>query len=204
VIHLTQQATRTMAPDRLRAELRAEAKGGNARQIQADINKRMQAALAAAKTHPEVTAETGAYSVNRDFSVRDAEAWQGFQSLILSSKDFAALLALVGDLQGSGLLVTGMQFSLARETLAAAQSDLTASALAALKSRAAEVAGDLGLRLDHFKDITVGNASANSNPVPMQMRATAAAAMPPPVAEAGDATIALTIEADAVLAPSKP
>jgi predicted secreted protein len=204
-IRLTQQATRTMAPDRLRAELRVEAKGSDARLIQAEINRHMQAALAKAKAHPDVTAETGSYSVSHDFSVQNRQVWQGDQTLILTSPDFSGLLALAGEMQGDGLLVSGMNFFLAHETLAAAQSELTSSALAGLKARAEEVAKDLGLRLDRFKDITVGNANANTNPVPlMRMQAMAPAAMPPPVAQAGDATVSLSVEGVAVLVSAKP
>ena len=202
-IHLTEQATRMIAPDRLRAQLRVEAKSSDARQLQADINRRMQAALDKAKRHPEVTAETGAYAVNRDYSAKDKERWLGTQVLILSGKDFGALLALAGELQGDGMLVSDMRYEVARETLAAAQSALTASALAALKTRAGEVAAALGLALDRFKSVTVGNATTNVNPMPMarfQAAGMAASPMPPPAAEAGEATVSLTVTADVILA----
>lgn len=204
-IHLAQQATRQMAPDQLRAELRFEGEGANARQLQADINRRMQAALAKAKAHSEITAETGGYSVNRDFSSKDRSAWHASQSLILTARDFSGLLDLVGELQGDGMLVSAMEFFLARETLLSAQSALTAAALEALRTRADEVAADLHMKVDHFEDITVGNAAANTNPVPMmRMNSALAAPVPPPVAQPGVATVSLTVSADIVLAPGKP
>ncbi len=204
-IHMTQQATRQMAPDRLRAELRVEAAGADARQLQADINQHMQGALDKAKAHTEITAETGAYSVNRDFSSKDKARWQASQSLILTARDFAALLDLVGDLQGDGMLVSQMEFFLARETLAAAQSALTASALDALRTRADEVAGRSPLMVDHVEDITVGNATANANPVPMmRMRASAAAVLPrPPWRRPATRRYRSTVSADVVLVPGK-
>ncbi|HUB95642.1 MAG TPA: SIMPL domain-containing protein [Stellaceae bacterium] len=206
-IHLMQQATRMVPPDRLRAELRVEIKGNDARQVQAEVNRRMEAALAKAKTHADTMAETGAYTVNRDYSVANKQVWQADQSLILTSADFGGLLTLVGQLQGDGLLVSEMQFFLARETLANTQSALTAAALDALKARADEVARDLGMQVDHFEDLTVGNANASTNPVPFPRFAMALAAVPaapPPTAQAGDATVSLAVSADVMLARGRP
>jgi predicted secreted protein len=202
-LNLTQVATRTMVPDRIRAILRIEVKGANARQVQADLNQRMAAALDKAKLVVAVKSETGAYAVTRDFNSKDRDLWHASQTLSLSSADFAAVLSLVGDLQDAGLLMSGMEFFLAPETLKAAESDLTAAALAALRARAEEVARDLGMTLDHYKTISVSNASA-----PIRARAeffatSAASSAPPPVAQAGDATVTLTVTAVIVLAPSK-
>jgi predicted secreted protein len=204
-LDLTQVATRTMAPDRIRAILRIDVKGGNARQVQADLNQRMAQALDRAKPVAAVKSETGAYAVNRDFTSKDRDVWHASQTLILSSADFAAVLSLVGDLQGAGLLMSGLEFFLAPETLKAAESDLTATALAALRARAEAVAKDLGMTLDHFKTISVSNASA-----PIRARAelfaspSAASSSPaPPVAQAGDATVTLSVTAVIVLVPSK-
>jgi uncharacterized protein len=203
-IHLTQEATRQVPPDRLRASLRVEAKGADPRQVQADVNRRMKAALAKAKSHADVTAETGGYSVNRDFSQKDKVVWQGDQTIDLTSPNFDALLSLVGELQGDGLLIGELHFFLARDTLQNAQSALTSAALDELKTRADEVAHDLGLRVDHIEDLTVGNATASTNPVPLMRFAAAAAPAPPPVAQAGDATVSLTVQADVILTRVKP
>ena len=201
-IHLNQTATRAMAPDRLRAVLRIEAKSGNARQLQAEVNKRMAAALDKAKSVPAVTAETGAYAVNRDFTAKDRELWQASETLTLSSHDFDAVLSLVGDLQGAGLLMSELQFDLAPETLSSVQTDLTTAALGALRTRARDVAKDLGMTIDHYRSVTIGNATENSRPIP-RFAAAAASTMAPPVAQPGDATVSLTVNADIVLAPSK-
>ena len=207
-IHFTQQATRDMAPDRLRAVMRFQAKGSNPRQLQAEINRRMTAALDKAKGRAGVTAATGAYVVSRDYSISDSRnAWIGSESLTLSSKDFDAVLALVGELQGDGLLISGLQFYLAPETLKSLERDLTAAALVGLKARAEDVAKDLGMSVDRYKTIDVGNAIVPSGPMLLRgMASTAAAApaMPPPAAQPGDETVSLSVTADVVLAPAKP
>lgn len=202
-LDLTQMATRTMAPDRIRAILRIEVKGANARQVQAELNQRMAAALDQAKAVAAVKSETGAYSINRDFNGKDRDVWHASQTLILSSADFAAVLALAGDLQGAGLLMSGMIFFLAPETLKAAESELTATALAALRARADEVAKDLGMTLDHYKTIGVGNASAPVMRGRELFAPASAAPVPPPAVQAGDATITLDVTAVIVLVPSK-
>ncbi len=205
-IHLSQQAVRVMARDRLRAELRIEAKGNNGRAIQAEINKRMAAALEKLKAYPAVIAETGSYSVDRDYSTKEHDLWQGSQSLSLSSEDFDAVLSLVGELQSSGLLMSEMRFFLAPETLTTVQDELTATALTALRARADNVAKDLGMSIDHYKQIGIGNAHEDSDR--SAARSTGAAASgsrkaPPPAAQAGDATVMLSVSADVVLAPAR-
>src|ERR1043165_8307941 len=63
VIHLTERAERVMARDHLRAGLAVEATGPVAAQVQAEINRRMEAALAKAKSVATVKVQSGGYSV---------------------------------------------------------------------------------------------------------------------------------------------
>ncbi len=205
-IHLSQQAMRIMARDRLRAELRIEAKGNNGREIQAEINKRMAAALAKVKAYPAVTAETGSYAVERNYSTKEQALWQGSQSLSLTSEDFDAVLSLVGDLQSSGLLMSEMQFFLAPETLTAVQDDLTATALGGLRARAENVAKDLGMAIDHYRQIVIGNAREDNERAAARSTGAMSVARrraPPPAAQAGDAAVMLSVSADVMLAPAR-
>src|SRR4051812_14316974 len=63
MLHLSESADRAVRRDRLRVQLRVEAAAGNAKQVQADINKRMAGALAKVKTVAGIKPETGGYSV---------------------------------------------------------------------------------------------------------------------------------------------
>jgi uncharacterized protein len=203
-IHLSQQAVRVMARDRLSAALRIEAKGNNGREIQAEINRRMGAALAKVKAYPAVTAETGSYSVDRNWSTKEPDRWQGSQSLNLSSEDFDAVLSLVGELQATGLLVSEMQFFLAPETLTAVQDELTATALTAMRARADAVAKDLGMVVDRYRQIGVGNAHEDERRGATRSAGAAATRLgKAPSVQAGDATVMLSVSADIVLAPPK-
>jgi uncharacterized protein len=203
-LHLMQTATRMMAPDRIRATLRLESSGKDARVVQADLNRRMQSALDKAKSVSAVTAEAGGYAVYRSVDPKDHGTWHAVETLVLSSSDFGTTLALAGELQEAGAFMSGVQFLLAPETFKSVEGDLTASALAGLKQRANAVAADLGMTVDHYKALNAGNADVPGRPeffsAPM---AAASVASPPPVAEPADITVSLTVTADIILAPAK-
>jgi uncharacterized protein len=200
VIHLTERAERLMARDRLRAGLAVEVTGPVAQQVQAEINRRMEAALAKAKSVSTVKAETGGYSVYPERSSAKPTLWHGQQTLNLVSDAPADLLALMGDLQQQGLATQGLTFEVKEETLRKAEDGLTADALVALRQRADKVAGDLGMTVQQIRDITVGNADGGVRPLPM-MRAASTASAPPPVAEPGDAQVSVAVQAEIWLAP---
>jgi predicted secreted protein len=203
VLHLTQMAERAIHRDRLRAQLRVEATGSDAKRVQADINKTMSAALDHAKSATGIKVETSGYSVYEERLTDNSSRWHGNQGLTLVGGDFAAVLALAGELQGQGLGMSGLSFELAPETARAAQDDLTSEALTQLRQRSERIANDLQLKLVRLRDVTVGNATGEQPPMP-RMRAVAMsdkAVAPPPAAEAGDATVQVTVDADILLAP---
>jgi len=199
VIHLTERAERLMARDRLRAGLAVEVTGPVAQQVQAEINRRMEAALAKAKSVATVKAETGGYSVYPQRDPGKPTLWHGQQTLNLSSDAPADLLALVGDLQQQGLATQGLTFEVAQESLRKAEDGLTADALSVLRQRADKVAGDLGMTVQQIRDVSVGNAEGGARPPMPMMRAAAAA--PAPVAEPGDAQVSVSVQAEIWLAP---
>ena len=198
VIHLTERAERLMARDRLRAGLAVEVTGPVAQQVQAEINRRMEAALAKAKSVSTVKAETGGYSVYPERNPGKPPLWHGQQTLNLSSDAPADLLALVGDLQQQGLATQGLTFEVAQESLRKAEDGLTADALSVLRQRADKVAGDLGMTVQQIRDVSVGNAEGGARPPMPMMRAAAA---PAPVAEPGDAQVSVSVQAEIWLAP---
>jgi predicted secreted protein len=203
VIHLTERAERLMARDRLRGGLAVEVTGPVAQQVQAEINRRMEAALAKAKSVSTVKAETGGYSVYPERSSGKPTLWHGQQSLNLSSDAPADLLALMGDLQQQGLTTQGLTFEVKEESLRKAEDGLTAGALAALRERAGKVAADLGMTVQQIRDVTVGNAEGGARP-PMPLMRAAAASASSPVAEPGDAQVSVTVQAEIWLAPKSP
>lgn len=201
-VHLVQQAQKVMRRDRVRVELRAEAKGSSAGAVQNEVNGRMTTALRMAKGYSAVIVQTGSYSVYRRSEARSSDTWYASQTVSLTSGDFEAALGLAGELQSSGLVMAGMRFSVAPDSLKAAQRELTTEALTALRQRASEVAGDLGMQVDRYRQVDVGNAQESSDGPsrPFAAAQSAAGAASPPVAEAGEVTVILSVQADIVLA----
>lgn len=200
VLHLTDTADRNVPRDRLRAELAAESADPDAAKVQAEINRRMSAALARIKSVPDIAVEMNGYSVYQERVDKGPMRWRGSQSMTLTAKDFASLLALIGVLQQDGLVAKGLAPLLSREARQAVEDELTEAALARLQKRAERIATQLGSKIDIYRDIRVGNVN---RPVPV-MRAMSLAQgplpAPPPVAEPGEALVSVTVEADVVLA----
>jgi predicted secreted protein len=197
VLHLSQTAERMVLRDLLRIDLRVEETGADPLAIQTAINRRMAAALDRAHQVQGVRVETGSYGVGEERPQSGPSRWRGSQSLILRSTAADAALKLAGALQSDGLLMSSMDYEASPETVRGAEEDLTAEALAALDRRAASVAGHMHLAVLRYRDLRVGNAETEGRPVPRFAVAAMAAA---PVAEPGEATIRVTIEAELLLA----
>ena len=201
VLHLSESADRAIRRDRLRAQLRVEATAANAKQVQADVNRRMASALERVKSVAGIKPQTGGYSVYEERQQNVPTRWRGSQGLVLLDRDFAELLTVVGELQNDGLAVSSLAFELAPETARGVQDDLTTEALKRLSDRAERIAGDLRLAVVRYRDIRVGNVSGD-RPIPIRAMAMAAAApAPSPAAEAGDTTVQVSVDADVVLGP---
>src|SRR6266851_8728058 len=209
VLHLVERSERMVKHDRLTAELRVEASDADPARLQAEINRRMAAALERAKAVAAVTVTTGDYQVYQKPPSRPAPdrrsanpppRWQGMQSLLLQSRDAGALLALAGMLQQQGLVLSSLAYELTPEAARAVEDELTKEALARLRQRAERVAGDLGMTVERIRDLQVGNADG-TQPVPRGFlnRYREAA----PVAEPGDATVSVSVSAEVLLAPRR-
>jgi predicted secreted protein len=200
VLHLSQTAERSVIRDLLRIELRVEETGADARSVQAAINRRMAAALDRARQVQGVRVETGSYNVGEERPQNGPPIWRGSQSVILTGKDADSMLKLAGTLQSDGLSTSSLTYDISPETVRGAEQDLTDEALAALDHRAASIADRMHLTVVRFRDVRVGNAETGGRPVPRF----AAMAMAAPVAEPGEATVRVTIEAELLLAPPRP
>jgi predicted secreted protein len=200
-LHLSETAQRDVPRDLLRATLAAEATDPDAGKVQSDINQRMSAAMTRIKQIAGVTVETGGYSVYRETPDKQPPRWHGSQTVSLTSKDFAALLGLAGALQQQGLVIQSLSPDISREARQSVEDALTDEALTRLKQRADRIATTAGVKLQGIRMLTVGNVNAPPPIIqPMMRMAVSAAPMPPPVAEAGNATVSITATADFALA----
>ena len=206
MLHLSEQAQRQVPRDRLDAVLRVEGADADAARLQSDINKRLAAAVARAKSVAGVTLTTGGYYVYQDRPKEGPGQWRGSASLTLESKEAAPLLALIGELQQSGLVLSSLGYQLSPDAARAVEDQLTAEALARLRLRAQRVAESLGLTIVRIGDLHLGNAGGTP-PMPRMFAAAAPSSMSAaatlPVAEPGEATVSVSVEADIELRPKR-
>jgi uncharacterized protein len=203
LLHLTDTETINVAPDELTASLSAQATSANPADAQQRVNAAMADALAQARKVAGVTAGTGAYSVwHAGPTPQDShERWHASQTLELTSHESAALLTLVGALQRNGLAISDLSWHLSRTTETKAHDEATRQALAALRGKAEQAAGLLGLRFDSFKEVTLGSTMPMPIPRFAGAMAMAPAAAAPPNAVATDVPVSATAEADVILIP---
>jgi predicted secreted protein len=200
VLHLSAEADRMVPRDRLRAVLSVEGADADPARLQADINRRMAEAVARAKTVSGVTLATSGYSVFEEMAKGEPPRWHGAAGLTLTTRDAAPLLALVGELQQSGLVLSALNYELSPEAARKAEDALTAEALAHLRERASRVAESLDLTVLRIRDLRLGNAAGTApQPRVFMLNQAVSAAAPPPVAEPGDASVSLSVDADVEL-----
>jgi uncharacterized protein len=206
LLHLTEQAQRLVTRDRLRLVVRVEAVDADPARLQAEVNRRMAAAVDRAKSVSAVTVETGGYWVYQQSQKPQSPQWRGVATLSLTARDPAPLLTLAGSLQQDGLLVSTMVYELTPEAARTVEGELTDEALGRLKQRAERTATALGLTVERIRDLRLGNAGG-VQPVPRMLMEnsslSASSSSPPPVAEPGQATVTVSVDAEVVLTPRK-
>jgi|OpeIllAssembly_1097287.scaffolds.fasta_scaffold19876_2 predicted secreted protein len=206
VVTVSASASATVANDRLRANLRAEADNASAASAAGEVNGRITRALARAKGVAGITVQTSGYS-SYQVSERDRPArWRVSQSITLEGRDFAAMTNLVSALQSEvGLVIGGIQFSVSDEAQREAEDALALQAIRLWQERAARAARGLGF--PNWRPGRVSVQTGGEMRPPFAMRAAAA---PPsgggvPVAfEAGSTEITVTVSGEAVAEDRRP
>jgi predicted secreted protein len=189
---LQAQAEREVPNDLLAATLAAEAEGTDPAQLQGEVNRRMQAALAIAKGYGAVRARSGTYQTYPVYESNNRiSRWRVRQELRLESTDFAATTELVGKLQAS-LNVTGMALSVSAEARKQAENALIPEALAAFEERARLVRDAMKAKGYRTRNVQISGGGAMA-PVPMAARAMAMSSAPAPAVEAGTTRILITV-----------
>jgi predicted secreted protein len=199
VLRLSDTAAVTRAPDEVVATLRAEARGPSAAAAQEAVNRTIAAAVGRAEGVPEVRVTTGGYWSGR---LEDSRAWQATQVLTLRGAGRPALLDLVGALQGQGLALVSLHWTLKPETARAARDEATRLALESLQRRAAAVATQLDMSVAALREVRIDAPDSLPRAAPMMaaMRS-GSGSYAPPVAIAEDVSISATVEAVVALRP---
>jgi predicted secreted protein len=187
-----------VAPDELVATLTVEVQGFEAGPVQGEVNGRMAAALAAARSVEGVTATTGRYVTYSDARMNELTARQ---SLTLTATRGEPALALIARLQSDGLLMGELRWRLSERTAREARDAAMREAIRALRERAEMVARELNMRVAALTHLTV-DAAPDMRPFVMAAPAPAramAAAAPPPVVTAEDIPVSFQVTGDLLL-----
>ena len=169
--------------------------------MQAQVNQKMTTTLERVRANAAVKAETQGYYVYEDKSLKRGQRWWGSQGISLTSSDAGTLLALVGQLQEGGLLVSNLAYELAPETRRRIERELVPEAIQRVKETAETVAKSLDLPKIQIVKVRLGDSS----PPPVLRSLGGAMAMaeraqvPPPVAEPGETVVSVRIEAEVAL-----
>ncbi|MGX9966229.1 SIMPL domain-containing protein [Roseomonas sp. F4] len=198
-LHIAETAEVTRAPNEVVAVLRAESRAGTAAAAQDAVNRAIAAAVARAQGGNGVQVSTGGYWTAR---VEEARAWQASQTLTLRGAATPALLELVGALQGQGLALASLDWTLTREAARTAREEASRLALESLQRRAGAIATQLGLQLVGLREVRIDVPDRGPRPMmAMAARGASLSSAAPPVAVAEDTVVTATVEAVAVLRP---
>jgi predicted secreted protein len=200
--------------DLLIAQLSYEAEDTVAANLQEEINTVMKKAIAEAKKFDKVKVSTQSYQVypydynpmpNSNDPSKIIHKWRGSQSLMLKSKAPDDLLAVVGKLQEMGMNMNSLYYTVSPELMEETQNGLLEAALTKLKVKGERTAKALGKAKSDLLNVNVdtgGYMPQMARGGVMMMKAEMASDMAgaaPPVAEAGQSDITLTVNAQALV-----
>ena len=193
--------------DLLIANLRYEVDSDTSSNTQNKINQVMKKALEVANTVKNIEVSTEQYSVYQfrqtdEKGQNGKDIWRGSQSITLKSKVADDTLALVGQLQEMGLVMSDMHYEVSPEKNEEIRIGLMENAINKLRVRAKKIAGIIGAKEIKVKTLNIdGDNSYNPSPYPkMMMRSNGGAeSMAVPVSAPGKAYINFNVSATVLL-----
>ncbi|HET7097030.1 MAG TPA: SIMPL domain-containing protein [Casimicrobiaceae bacterium] len=208
VITLEASATADVPADTLTATLFTEEQGPDPGQLAARVNARIEEALAKAKAEPKVEARSGNYQTTPVYDrSNQITGWRIRADVILESRDFKAIGALVGQMQPT-LKLWSLNFSLSRRAREGVETTLTNEALARFQEKARAVAKTLGFPGHSLGQISI-RTEGPVQPVPMFRTAAVgmAESIPPPPGpvpvEPGKGSVTVYVSGSVILGPPK-
>jgi predicted secreted protein len=192
-------ATATVANDRLQAWLRTEAENVSPAAAAAQVNAASAKAISDAKAYPSVKVATMGYSTQQIAEKGKPTRWRVTQTISVDATDFTAASTLLSKLQDeNGLLLSGMNFSIADKTRRDAEDAVTKQAIQSWQARAQQAAQALGFATWRVGNVSVQAGGGPAFPV-MRAQAMTAMAAPPVAMEAGTTDVTVNVSGDAVL-----
>ena len=204
VLNLSANERMEVGQDLLVSSMRYEVVGKDTKEVQSKINGVMKKAVEEAKKAESVKVSTGSYNVYQNYRpVKDKEEerikeWRGQQTLELKGLDADSLLDVVTKLQGMGLIMNNLSYTLSPEKQESLNDKMMTNALKKLQERAKVAADALGKKTIQFLEINTDGGMNYPRPVPMMARmemAADSAVMKEAVAEPGEAELNMTVSA---------
>jgi len=189
--------------DTLIATLRVERDHRDAVTLQSEINAAMAQALETAEGDEAVKVATGYSSVYQYNTSpqggRNNDVWRGSQSITLEGRDAAKILALAGEIQEQGFLMSELSYVLSTARADEVRDSLMESAIARATANVERAARAMGKSDVDIAVLDVDAALGYAQPM-MMARGVAmdAMEMAAPVAEAGESEVSLTVRVQAV------
>jgi predicted secreted protein len=196
VVQLAASAAVEVPQDLLVLQLQATREGSDAVQVQSQLKTVLEAALAEARRAAQpgsLDVRTGTFTIGPRHG-RDGRitGWQGTAELLMEGTDFARIAQLAGRVPG--MAVAASSFRLSRPAREAAERDAQSQAVAAFRTRAAELARGFGFTGFNLREVSVQAQDQGMPPRPrmMAMEAKAAGDVPLPV-EAGKSSVVVNV-----------
>lgn len=197
VLNIDATVTTDVAPDLAVVTLAIVREGADVAPLTKEVNEALAKAFADAKAVPGVIAANGGYTTSPRFDNRGPQntrnGWQVRATILLKSKDFGALGALVGKLSQS-MQISGTGFDVSPELRQATTAALIGDGARAFGDKALATTRAFGYAGYAIREITVTGSGQTGGPRMMTMAVPAmeraSAAMP---VESGQVTLSLTV-----------
>lgn len=192
-VQLTASATGRIDNDMVSATLYAQEDGGFPAELADKVNQKVKWGVETARQKPGIKVQTQSYNTQPVYRDNRITGWRVSQSIVVESKDIAAVSELLGVLQ-SRLNLQGMSFSVSPEAREVRENQLIAEALAAFEKRAKLVAESL--KRQNYKLVELHVGSEGQAPPPRfaaRAMMAEAAAVAAPAMEAGESKLTVTI-----------
>lgn len=199
-LHISAEGTVQAPPDQITATFRVEAQGKSPAAAQQSVNAQISRAMATSSKVKGLKSAALNYSVSQTRPDKARPFWTAQQSLTLTASDGQALLPLAGELQASGLILEGLEWSLSESRRQGLLLEAEKNAVTDLQKQAETLAASLGLHVARFETLNFSEFTP-IRPMPvMMMAARSSADTTPPssteetqtVRARGNATVILT------------
>jgi len=201
---LSAQASAEVMQDTVEITLAAELADASQARVSEQLNARLSSVMKQAKGHEGIEARSGNYRIwpttDRDGRISE---WRGHAEIVLRSRDFEAASALAAQLSDH-MPISGLDFSVSRESRLAEEQKLTTQAVKAFQERAQALTEALGFPSYRLRTMDVGGSGEMPPvPAPRMMTAMMAADKVAAPVEGGHQTLTVSVQGTIVLQPAQ-